>query len=220
VLLTRGTLNLTHRDGHDRVATLVPGEANRHRVRLDAVSHEIPRGHLLRLALSPSSWPWIWPSPAPVTLTLSAGVLRLPVAPADVPDVDLGVPEEVVPVELIVSGERRGEELLLEEEGWLTQVSQPDYLGGRRTIVPLGVDVAEHARARWRIRVDDPLSAEVHNACGATLTRGGWSVRIEAEATLRCTAEKFLATSTLRAFEGDALLRERRFETSTPRVGG
>ena len=161
VLLTRGTLNLTHRAGHDRVATLVPGETNPYSLFLDAVSHEIPPGHRIRLALSPSAWPWIWPSPTLVTLTLSAGVLRLPVAPPDPPDVHLGPPEEIVPVEVIVSDLRASEETQQQQEGWLTQVSQPDYLGGQRTIVPLGIDVREHARASWRIRVDDPLSAEV-----------------------------------------------------------
>jgi hypothetical protein len=60
----------------------------------------------------------------------------------------------------------------------------------------------------------------VHNACGATLTRGGWSVRVETEATLRCTADRFVATSIVRAFEGNVLVREQIFETSTPRAGG
>lgn len=220
VQLTRGTLNLTHRDGHDRVTPLVPGETSHYRLALDAVSHEIPSGHRIRLALSPSSWPWIWPSPTLVTLTLSAGVLRLPVAPPDAPDVDLGAPEEVIRVAVIASDLRRGEETLREENGVLTQTSQPDYLGGTRTIVPLGIEVAEHAGARWRIRADDPLSAEVQNVCGVTLTRGDWRVRIETEATLRCTADRFIATSIVRAFEGDAQVRERTFETSAPRAGG
>jgi uncharacterized protein len=147
-------------------------------------------------------------------------VLRLPVAPPDAPDVDLGAPEEVTPVATVTSDQRRGEETLREDDGVLTQVSQPDYLGGKRTILPLGIDIAEHARARWRIRADDPLSAEVHNVCGVTLKRGDWSVRIETEATLRCTADRFIATSIVRAFEGEAHVHERIFETSAPRAGG
>ena len=220
VLLARGTLNLTHRTGHDRVAPLVPGELNVYHLGIDAVSHEIPPGYRIRLALSPSSWPWIWPSPTLVTLQLSAGVLRLPTAPDDAPDVDMGAPEEIIPVETILSDPRRGGQTLREDDGVLTQTAQPDYVGGRRTIVPLGIDVTEHAGARWRVRVDDPLSAEVENTCGIALARDGWSVRVETVATLRCTADRFLTTSVLRAFEGDALVRERTFESSVPRHGG
>jgi uncharacterized protein len=220
VLLARGTLNLTHRSGHDRLTPLIPGEINRYHLRIDAVSHEIPPGYRVRLALSPSSWPWVWPSPTLVTLRLSAGVLRLPTAPDDAPAVELGPAEAIVPVATILSDPRRGEEVLHDENGVLTQTAQPDYVGGRRTIVPLGIDVTEQARARWRVRVDDPLSAEVQNTCAVTLARDGWSVRVETEATLRCTADRFLTTSVLRAFEGDALVRERTFESSVRREGG
>jgi hypothetical protein len=133
--------------------------------------------------------------------------------------VDLGPPEAVVPVETIESGPRRGDDSVREENGVLIQTSQPDYLGGRRTIVPLGIDVQEDARARWRISPDDPLSGEVENSCSVSLTRDDWHVRIEAEATLRCTADHFIATSVVRAFEGESLVRERHYESSAPRVG-
>ena len=217
--LARGTLNLTHRDAHDHFTPLVPGKTETYDLRIDAVSHEIPLGYRLRLALSPSSWPWVWPSPTLVTLTLSSGALRLPTAPSGAPTVDLGLPEAVVPVDTIKSDLRRGSETFVEENGLLTQTSQPDYLGGQRTIVPLGIEVREDARARWRIRVDDPLSAVVENDCSVTLTRGDWCVRIETEAMLLCTADRFVATSVVRAFEGGAIVRERHYETSAPRSG-
>ena len=219
VQLARGTLNLAHRDGHAAVTPLVPGDTNTYHLRIDAVSHEIPPGYRLRLALSPSSWPWVWPSPTLATLTVSAGVLRLPSAPSDAPAVDLGPPEAIVPVDTVESGPRRGDETLRDEDGVLIQTSQPDYLGGLRTIVPLGIDVQEHARARWRIRVDDPLSGEVENSCSVTLTRDDWRVHVEVEATLRCTADQFIATSVMRAFEGGSLVRERHYESSAPRIG-
>lgn len=219
-LLARGTLNLTHREGHDRAVPLTPGVPVRCEIRIDAVSHEVPSGWRLRLALSPSSWPWIWPSPTLVTLTLQGGSLTLPVAPDDAPTVDLGVADAVEPVELEVRAPRAGSATFADEGGQLTQTSRPDYLGGSRLIVPLGIEVAETASATYRIRDDDPLSAEVQNEAGVTLTRAGWSVRIETEATLSCTAERFVATSTLRAYEGSTLVRERTFTSSVPRSGG
>ena len=80
-LITRGQLNLTHRDGHETPRPLVPGERTRASVRLDAIGRAIPPGHRLRVSVSPTGWPRAWPSPEPVTLTVVAGAsyLELPV---------------------------------------------------------------------------------------------------------------------------------------------
>src|SRR4029077_13685778 len=39
LMVTRGQLNLTHREGHDRVVPLIPGEPFAVRVPLDAIAH-------------------------------------------------------------------------------------------------------------------------------------------------------------------------------------
>ena len=78
-LIARGVLNLTHRDGHDRVVPLVPGEPVTVRVPMQSNGYVVPAGHALRLAVSADYWPWVWPSPEPVTLTVSGGTLELPV---------------------------------------------------------------------------------------------------------------------------------------------
>ena len=62
-LVTRGLLNLTHRDGHEQPAPLDPGERYTIRVRLSAIAHAFQPGHRIRVALSPTYWPWAWPSP-------------------------------------------------------------------------------------------------------------------------------------------------------------
>ena len=84
-LIARGVLNLTHREGHDRVVPLVPGEPVTVRVPMQSTAYAVPAGHALRLAVSPTYWPWIWPSPEPVTLTVVSGGasrLELPVRSA------------------------------------------------------------------------------------------------------------------------------------------
>jgi putative CocE/NonD family hydrolase len=72
-LITRGLLNLTHRDGHEHPEPLEPGTGYRVKVGLDAIAYAVPVGHRLCLALSPTYWPWAWPSPEPVTLSVFAG---------------------------------------------------------------------------------------------------------------------------------------------------
>src|SRR4051812_39715881 len=63
LMVTRGQLNLTHREGHDRVVPLIPGEPFAVSVPLDAIAHRFAAGSRLRVALSPTYWPLAWPSP-------------------------------------------------------------------------------------------------------------------------------------------------------------
>ncbi len=104
--MSRGLLNLAHRDGHAAPAPLVPGETTIVRVRLDAAGYAVPAGHRLRVAISSTYWPWAWPSPEPVTLTLLAGPrsrLFLPVRPPRAEDAALppfDEPEHAPPYEV------------------------------------------------------------------------------------------------------------------------
>ena len=81
LLITRGVLNLTHRESHEHPAPLVPGERMQVALELDGVAQAIPAGHRLRLAISPAYWPWLWPAPEPVTLGVhtATSAVALPV---------------------------------------------------------------------------------------------------------------------------------------------
>ncbi len=82
VLITRGLLNLTHREGHEEPVPLTPGEFVDATVELEATSWRVRPGHRLRLAVTGVDWPNSIAPPRPVTLTLDAGAstLHLPVA--------------------------------------------------------------------------------------------------------------------------------------------
>jgi len=62
--ITRGILNLTHRDGNEegQQKYLVPGEVYTVKVPLHTMAYVIPAGHKLRLSISPSYWPVVWTS--------------------------------------------------------------------------------------------------------------------------------------------------------------
>ena len=82
LLVSRGFLNLTHRDSHENPAPLEPGKFYKVRIKLNVAGHRLPSGHCWRLAISPTYWPMAWPSPHPVNLRLRTGEetwLRLPV---------------------------------------------------------------------------------------------------------------------------------------------
>ena len=63
LLVTRGILNLTHRDSHETPTALEPNSPITVKVRLNSIAHVFPAGHRIRISVSPMYWPWVWPSP-------------------------------------------------------------------------------------------------------------------------------------------------------------
>jgi predicted acyl esterase len=79
-LVTRGLLNLTHRDSREEPAPLEPGAPYRVTFELEVASWVFEPGHRIRLDLAGTDWPNAWPPPGPVTLTVerSGSAIVLP----------------------------------------------------------------------------------------------------------------------------------------------
>ncbi len=91
-LVTRGLLNLTHRDSSLEPRPVVPGELTTIALELEATSWAFDPGHRIRLSLAGADWPNIWPPPAAATLTVDRSTLEL-----DLPVVDGPAPIQVPP---------------------------------------------------------------------------------------------------------------------------
>ncbi len=80
-LVTRGLLNLTHRDSAEAPAPLDPGRPYAIELELELASWTFEPGHRLRLDLAGTDWPNAWPPPGPVDLIVDwqAAQLELPV---------------------------------------------------------------------------------------------------------------------------------------------
>jgi len=77
LLVTRGVLNLTHRDSHSDPRPLSPGELVRVTLELDAAAYVFEPGHRVRLLLMGADWPSVWPPPAAARLGVVRGTLQL-----------------------------------------------------------------------------------------------------------------------------------------------
>ncbi len=77
-LVTRGTLNLTRRNGMDVVEALEPGQVYEVPVELEATAWTWRPGHKLRLAIAGADWPNTAAPPKPVTLSVRSALLQLP----------------------------------------------------------------------------------------------------------------------------------------------
>ena len=220
-LVTRGLLNLTHRDSHEHPEPLEPGRRYRVRVELDSIAYAVPTGHRLRVAVSSTYWPWAWPSPEPATLTLHEGVLELPVRPPRPEDEDLPAfaePEHTPPLERERT-EATPDGRTLRRDFATGRVEQHfDYdAGGSVRLVPIDLVSEDRNHTVYSIAAGDPLSAEVSFHATSGIARGDWSGGGEVNATMRADATTFHVTTELRARERGEQVFHRRWEHHFPR---
>jgi hypothetical protein len=76
-LVTRGMLNLTHRNSSVDPEPLVPGEPVTVDIELEATSWVFEPGHRVRLSLAGTDWPNAWPPPEPVMLHVDRETIEL-----------------------------------------------------------------------------------------------------------------------------------------------
>jgi uncharacterized protein len=194
-----GVLNLTHRDGHQRPAPLVPGQRYRVRIQLNDAGSVFPAGHRVRLALSTAYWPTIWPSPERATLLIFGGTLDLPVRAPQAADAllpPLPAPETAPPEK--PTKLRRGD-LRIER------------------IERIGLELGREYKSRFHVEEDDPLSAVVELGQALTMSRDERQVRIETQMRLSSTRDAFLLQGSLRAWDGANEVCRRQWDRSIPR---
>jgi uncharacterized protein len=238
-LITRGLLNLTHREGHDRVVAVEPGVAMTVAIPMQSTSYAVPAGHRLRLAVSPTYWPWAWPSPEPVTLAVHAGGasrLELPVrrrdaagdagaAPAGDPEWSLGEPDPQAAICDPAFGEDRsgaggGRHLRRDLARGEVDV-EFDWTGDSRTLLKLEpvTEIYERNVTRYRIAEGDPLSASAETEVAVGIERDGWRIHVEVVGRMTADREHFTVTTDLRAYEGDEHVFADVTEAVVPRDG-
>jgi putative CocE/NonD family hydrolase len=72
-LVTKGILNLTHRDSHTDPSPVEPGKVYKLSIPLDATSWLFEPGHRIRFSVAASDFPNSWPSPKMYTGTIYLG---------------------------------------------------------------------------------------------------------------------------------------------------
>lgn len=224
-LITRGALNLARRHGADRADPLTPYKWVEVDLELTSIGWTVPAGHRVRLALSTTYWPWLWPLPdaGAVTIDLTASALTLPVLGAaalagpepSFPEPEQAPPLDVRPGPVVASVPEREVRYKPDSDTWVLTVD-PRY-GGHR-IYPNGLTYGEQAVERYTITGDDPLSALAESHWVTELDRDSWSVRIETDSRISCTATHFLLHNEVRAQLDGAIHFERTFATSVPRT--
>ncbi|MGI9386731.1 MAG: CocE/NonD family hydrolase [Methyloligellaceae bacterium] len=221
--ITHDVMNLRHRDGSAAPSPVVPGEAMSLTFQLDDIGYRVPAGHRLRVAISAAYWPLIWPTPAPVTLTVHLANARLDVpvcagCTEDAPD-DLFAPPQA----------SAAQRLRIIREGGHQRILETDQANGAGTLrivddfgesedLDTGLVTGEIAREVQSIHPDDPLCARMSTHWTQTRSRGDWSIRTEAYASIRSDAENFYVEARVEAFEGDEPFHTKTWNETVRRV--
>ncbi|MGA2010550.1 MAG: CocE/NonD family hydrolase [Solirubrobacteraceae bacterium] len=220
LLVARGLLNLSHRAGHTEPAPMPVGEPTVVRFALDFAGHSFAPGHRIRLSVSPTYWPFAWPSPQAVTLGVSVGgpsVIELPVRSPDAAEPPMSAflaPESTPPPPGHVDFRPWRRHARDVATGRITL----DVGAAERTRLDRdGLTFGEELSRRYEIDDGRPLSARVQCRGDHFLQRGSWRISIRVRTAMTGTAESFLITSELDAFEDGVRVFARRSDVSVPR---
>ena len=219
-LISRGVLNLCHRNSNAEPEATVPGDYYDVTVNLDETGYRLASGHRLRLAISTAYWPYIQPSPAPVRARIRAGseaelILPLlgtaeeapPPEPAD-PD-----PLPAYPVHLPGSSDRHVERDL--HTGRVRYVVSDDT-GLVENPVHRIVKRETHDEV-WEIDPDDPAGASGSLVFTAERMRGSWRTRTRAEIRFTCLPDVYLVEAELVARDGEREIFHKNWIFDVPR---
>jgi hypothetical protein len=225
-LISRGLLNLTHREGSEHPVPLRAGSPQTVTIPLKAIAQVVPAGHRLRVSVSSTYWPWAWPSPTTAVVTLVTGRasrLELPVrtgwqGAAGLPE--FGPPEHAIRPETVTLAFRPGDYELAASLGQNQYQLIHRYPEFRIRWPHNGLEFSWEEPDTFRITADDPLSARVVCHRSATLGRGEWGVRLEASSAMTSDAERFFVTATLRGYERDACVFANAWSFHIPRDHG
>lgn len=210
--------NLTHHNGHERPAELIPNRRYQIRVPLRHCGHRFNAGHRLRLAVSTAYWPMVWPSPTKtaVKLHLENCSLTLPKR-GDGGDITMPQPggfavepafERLRPASCKTDRATLG--------GGERQLTLSDDLGETRN-PHNGIESGATVRQIFSVHPDNPLSARAETVWEYTHRRGDWSTRVRSENVMTADAREFRLFRKISAYMGNELMLEKTWDESVPR---
>lgn len=223
LLISRGALNLTHRESHEEPEALTPGQRYTVRFPLNSLGHAVPPGHRIRIALSPTYWPLLWPSPEAPSLTL-----HMPGSRIHLPVLSPECAGEVTPTSFEPPEQARTfehEVLTAPERGSVTRDLSTGHIstlyteGGGYTRVEDGQRMRMYSTDcdEFEIAEGDPTSATVHAARTIELSRDNWDIRVVATGDMTSDKECFHTQASLVAYHGEQVVFDRKWTFDTPR---
>ncbi len=201
VLVTKGLINATRRNGMDKPLALVPGEITKVAFHMEATAWRFTKGHRIGLSVNGSDFPNVWPTPQAGHLTLHWG------------------PEHPSQIALPVWDGGSDPAFAFQPSP-----DPPRATGSGQTPWQVVHDVLED---RYRLVLDglgemvvsqrDPARAWINAQKAATVAWPGLDVRSEASGSLSSDEHTFTLQLSLHVYANDQLHFHKSWSYSTPR---
>jgi hypothetical protein len=210
-LVTRGLLNLTHRDSREDPSPLEPGRVYEVAFELDVTSWVFEPGHHARVDLAGTDWPNCWPPPAPLTLTIEREGSQIVLPVVDGPPPIAEHPD--------LPASRRPQRWDTDGVTWRIE---RDLIGNEtRAVVgyhsrseadEVAPAIAEHVGGVVGVSIDDPGRAWVSATARYELTWPGTVVAMEVRSRIESDAERYQVHLEIDAEEDGSVRWSRRFD--------
>ncbi|MBM3546875.1 MAG: CocE/NonD family hydrolase [Alphaproteobacteria bacterium] len=220
--VTYGVLNLTHRESHEHPTALEPGKTYKVRLQLNEVGHVFPKGHRLRVSISTAYWPILFPSPDGATLSIATGESRftLPVRAPRAEDAKVPGFQEPEGTPMIAVETLRPAEIvrkLTTDIGTGVTEYAIHRDDGRLKMAHSGT-ILETVKANiFRVKDEDPLSAESIVTCTFKMERPEWNAEIRTGVTLTGDATHFRLVTDLDVFDHGVRIDSRTWDQKIAR---
>lgn len=222
-LISWGQLNLTHRESHAYPTPLEPGRQYQVKVQLNVMGYQVPAGHRLRVAVSPTYARHAWPSPVPVTITLFSGggcQLHLPVRRPQPSDAQLPpFPPAEISAPLPLEEKRtesRQQTITYDVINGVTVLKIVND-SGRVYLPDNGLEWDEWSEETLTLSDDDPLAMQQRVQMRIAYQRGEWHIRMETDNHLQADTTHFYLTHLFNAYEGNTPVFSRSWSYKIPR---
>lgn len=220
-LVTKGVLNLTHRDSHEQPTPLEPGQVYQVKFLLDATSWVFAPGHRIRVSINGADYPNSWPSPKLYTGSVYLGgdrasQLILPVVGPQEPALPAPhfLPPAATPALVAGHGDRptwrvtrdymeNKTEVHLKRQGF-TRVSDT-------------VSVTSSAESLTTVFERNPARASITGLSQVTLHWPGRDIHTQARGQIESDAQNFHVTIQLEITMDGVPFHTRRWLKSIPR---
>lgn len=214
-----GVLNLAHRKSSEHPEPMVPGEATEIEMDLDAMGYRFAPGHRIRLSLSTSYWPIMLPPPYDAALTIETGSIELLLPRLGSAErIEMKQPDNPDPLphylEQLPAASRRSVTRELSTGRTIYRIHEDT---GRHEHPDTGLATRQLREEEWSISEGDPLSMTGEANWVCDMARDGWFVRTVSSAKMTCTAENWVISAEVKAFDGEEQFFEKMFEKVVPR---
>ncbi len=222
-LVSRGVLNLTHRDGHAAPRPLESGVPTPVEFELEATSWIFEAGHRIRLALAGSDWPNTWPPPHAGSLQVARASVEL-----ELPVLE-GPPIADPPVFAPAPPPSKSPDDTEEGQPAVTRLIDFDVVGRQTRIVtgygsrydgPFGATIEERYDGAVGVAASNPGRAWASARARYDITWPETAVATEAHLRLRSTSTSYhVVVEVIASEDGPEGIGhvERRFERRIPR---